>query len=142
MSGANITDFVVEFDQLSHKLAQFDMKLPDGVLAFFLLSAENVSEESEKLARATCKKLTYADMKATILKLFADPAGDDEVGAPAIKQEPVFKTEHKSVVNRERFDKEEIDVYQRLLWPGQLAQKTLYRIMDGLPKSSWYLDTA
>ena len=34
MSGVNITDFVVEVDQLYHKLAQFDMKLPDGVLAF------------------------------------------------------------------------------------------------------------
>ena len=42
MSGVNITDFVVEFDQLYHKLAEFDMKLPDGVLAFFLLSAANV----------------------------------------------------------------------------------------------------
>ena len=66
MSGVNITDFVVEFDQLYHKLAQFDMKLPDGVLAFFLLSAANVSEGNEKLARATCKKLTYTDMKTTI----------------------------------------------------------------------------
>ena len=96
---------MVEFDQLDHKLAQFDMKLPDGVPAFFLLSAANVSEENEKLARATCKKLAYADMKTTILKLFGDPAGEDEAGAPAIKQEPVFQTEHKSVVNRGRFDK-------------------------------------
>ena len=42
MSGANITDFVVEFDHLENfsnwrrKLAQFDMKLPNAVLAFFL----------------------------------------------------------------------------------------------------------
>ena len=79
---------------------QFDMKLPDGVLAFFLVSAANVSEENEKLARATCKKLTYADMKTIILKIFGDPTG-----APAIKQESVFQTEHKSVVNRGRFDK-------------------------------------
>ena len=69
MSGVTITDFVVEFDQLYHKLAQFDMKSTDGVLAFFLLSAANVSEENEKLARATCKKLTYEVMKTTILKL-------------------------------------------------------------------------
>ena len=67
------------------------------------MSAANVSEENEKLARATCKKLTYTDMK-TILKYFGDLAGEDETGAPAIKQEPVFQTEHKSVVNRGRFD--------------------------------------
>ena len=42
------------------------MKLPDGVLAFFLLSAANISELNEKLARATCKKLTNTDMKTTI----------------------------------------------------------------------------
>ena len=105
MSGVNITDFVVEFDQLYHKLAQFDMKLPDGVVAFFLLGAANVSEENGKLARATCKKLTYTDMKTTIKKIFGDPAGEDETGAPAIKQVPVFEIEHKSVVNRGRFDK-------------------------------------
>ena len=70
MSGVNITDFVVEFDQLYHRLAQFDMKLPDDVLAFFLLSAANVSEENEKLARAKCKKLTYTDTKTTIFKNF------------------------------------------------------------------------
>ena len=62
-------------------------------------------KENEKLARASCKKLTYADMKTTILKIFGDPAGEDEAGAPAIMQEPVFQTEHKSVVNRGRFDK-------------------------------------
>ena len=90
MSGVNITDFVFEFDQLYHKLAQFDMKLRDGVLAFFLLSAANVSEGNEKLARATSKKLTYTDMKITILKIFGDPASEDETGAPAIKQGPVF----------------------------------------------------
>ena len=97
MSGVSITDFVVEFDQLYQKL--------DGVLAFFLLSAANVSQENEKLARATCKKLTYTDMKTTILKIFGDPAGEDDTAAPAIKQELVFQTEHKSVVNRGRFDK-------------------------------------
>ena len=100
MSGVNITDFLVEFDRLYHKLAQFDIKLADGVLAFFM-SAANVFEENETLARATC-----ADMKTTILKIFGDPAGEDEAGARAIKQEPVFQTEHKSVVNRRRFDKE------------------------------------
>ena len=66
------------------------------------MTAANVSEENEKLATATCKELTYVDMKTTI---FGDPAGEDEAGAPAIKQEPVFQTEHKSLVKRGTFDK-------------------------------------
>ena len=73
------------------------------------MTVANVSEENEKLAGATCKKLTYADMKTTI---FGDPAGEDEAGTPAIKQEPIFQTEHKSVVKRGRFDKGRGSFYQ------------------------------
>ena len=43
--------------------------------------------------------------RQTILKIFGDPAGEDRAGAPAMKQEPVFQTEHKSVINRGRLDR-------------------------------------
>ena len=46
-SGVNITEFLVEFEYLYHKLGQFDVQLPEGVRAFFLLNAANVSEENE-----------------------------------------------------------------------------------------------
>ena len=39
------------------------MKLPDGVLAFMALNAANISDESEKLARATVGELNYNSMK-------------------------------------------------------------------------------
>ena len=100
-SGVNITAFVVEFDRLCRKLTEYDMKLPDRVLASFLLSAANVSEENKKLARATRKNLTYADMKTTILNIFGDPAVEDEGSA----QEPVFQTEHCNTVRGGRSDR-------------------------------------
>ena len=34
-AGVSITDFIVRFEYLYHKLKQFDMKLPEGVQAFF-----------------------------------------------------------------------------------------------------------
>ena len=97
-AGVSITDFIVRFKYLCHKLKQFDMKLPEGVQAFFLLNAANISEDNEKLARATVGELTYENMKAKIQKIFGDPAASEgSGGAPAVKSEPVFETKHEDV---------------------------------------------
>ena len=64
------------------------MDLPKGVQAFFLL---NMTEENEKLAKTTEGKLTYSNMKETIMRIFEDPgAVGDEVKAPAIKEEVLY----------------------------------------------------
>lgn len=95
-SGVNITDFLVRFEYIHHKLGKHSVTLPEGVQAFFLLNAANVSEENERLARATCGTLTYANMKACIKKIFGDPAACGNDGsAPAIKSEPVFSVDHE-----------------------------------------------
>ena len=92
-SGVSITEFIVRFEYLYHKLQLFDMKLPEGVKAFFLLNAANVSEENERLARATVGDLTYSNMKEKIQKIFNDPvSGEGASGAPCVKSEPVFQT--------------------------------------------------
>ena len=97
-AGVNITDFIVRFEYLYHKLKQVDMKLPEGLQDFFLLNAANISEDNEKLARATVGELTYENMKAKIQKMFGDPAASEgSGGAPAVKSEPVFETEHEDV---------------------------------------------
>ena len=44
-SGVTITDFLVKFEYLYHKLGIHNVKLPEGVRAFFLLTCANVSEE-------------------------------------------------------------------------------------------------
>ena len=43
-SGENITDFLGKFEYLYQKLGNFDVRLPQGVQAFFLLKAANISE--------------------------------------------------------------------------------------------------
>ena len=98
-SGVNITEFLVQFEYLYHKLGKFDVKLPEGVQAFFLLNAANVSEENERLARATCSVMNYENMKTTIKKFFGDPAAvGGGNGAPSVKAEPVFVSEHESAL--------------------------------------------
>ena len=87
-SGVSITDFIVRFEYLYHKLQGFDMKLPEGVKAFFLLNAANVSEDNEKLARATVGDLTYDNMKSKMQKIFGDPNANDIL--VSCKVEPVY----------------------------------------------------
>ena len=43
------------------------MDLPEGVLAYYLLSCANLSDEQTALCRATCMDLTYDDMKKQII---------------------------------------------------------------------------
>ena len=84
-SGVGFSEFIVDFDQRYSKLQQFDMVLPQGVQAFFLLKAANMTSESEKLARAVAK-LEYNDMREKLMKIFGDPgvlSNTDEV--PEVK---------------------------------------------------------
>lgn len=90
-SGTTITDFLIKYEYLYQNLGNENITLPDGVQAFFLLTAANISEDMEKLARATCKDMTYGEMKSTIKKIFGDPeSADIKSAAPNIKSEPAF----------------------------------------------------
>ena len=56
----SMTDFINEFERMYHKLKQHKMELPDGVLAYRLLTSSHSSEQHEpQLARATLTELTY-----------------------------------------------------------------------------------
>ena len=95
-SGENIRDFIVHFEYLQHRMVKQNIVLPQGVLAFLLLKAANISTENEQLARATCPSMTYENMKACITKIFGDPSSaNSESNIPSVKAEPVFKTEHE-----------------------------------------------
>ena len=90
-SGDNFGEFIVKYEHLCHKLTHYKMDLLEDVQAFFSLNAANMTEENEKLARTTAGKLTYSNMKETIMRIFGDPgAVGDEVKAPAIKEEVLY----------------------------------------------------
>ena len=91
-----MTEFIIKYESLYHKLGTYDVKLPVGVQSFFVLTAANISDDNERLARVSCPELTYASMRDTLLKIFSDPAStaqDEKV--PAVKAEPVYKVTHR-----------------------------------------------
>ena len=108
--GVSMTDFIAHYDYLYGKLSEFDMKLPEGFQAFFLLNASNLSEDHKKLARATCPTLTYKNMKENILKIFGDLSlssnsktsefslDNSSAGAINIKSEPVYMADNEDNV--------------------------------------------
>ena len=69
-SEVSMIDFLIKFEYLYHKLSSYKLQLPEGIRAFFLLTAANMSDENERLARATCVSMTYENMKCTIKKIF------------------------------------------------------------------------
>lgn len=66
-------EYIIEFNLRLSKLKDYDMVLPDGVLAYYLLNCANLTEEQSSLCRATCKNLTYEEMKNQIDKVSISP---------------------------------------------------------------------
>jgi len=96
-SGDTFETFIVRYENLYSKLSSIpDMKLPDGVQAFFLLMAANLPEEMEKLTRATVTKTTYQDMKLQIKKIFGGIAEGEKSHVPA-KDEVLMTGSHEEV---------------------------------------------
>ena len=94
-SGQGFAEFIVEYDQLYHKVKKYGMELPEGVQAFFLLKAANIASESEKLARATAK-LEYKDMREKLARIFGDPGVLEEKGrAPDVKEEVLYGQDYE-----------------------------------------------
>ena len=85
-SGMTIVEFMTQYEKLYSEMKKYDMKLPEAVSAFMLLNAVNISDENERLARATLSKITYDEMKSKIMQIFAESCEDDEK-APDIKSE-------------------------------------------------------
>ena len=74
-AGVKISDYLIEFNLKYSKIKSFAMELPDGVLAYTLLTCANLPQEQEQICRATVAALTYTDMKQTIEKVVNNCSG-------------------------------------------------------------------
>ena len=62
-----INNYIVEFECFYHKIKNYDMGLPGGVLAYKFLNNANISEHHKQLVRATLSELKYNTMKEFII---------------------------------------------------------------------------
>ena len=88
--GETLEDFIIRFEDKYNDMEEYNMNLPDGIKAFFILNASNLTDETERLTRAT-SELSYKSMKDQIKKIcgttFNAKEGDT---APPVKDECFF----------------------------------------------------
>ena len=125
-SSMSIADFNVEFDRMVQKLTEFEIKLPEAVLAHRVLKSANLSRENEKLIVATVKDATYSEMMTQIKKIMR--VGQETLVSSSqqpivcVKEEPfdISASESDKVVDGR--EGEELDVcygnYQGRNWRG------------------------
>ena len=77
----------MKFEQLYTKVAEFKMVLPDGVKAFFILRAANISADNNRLVRTTAGELSYAQVKDKLKKVFGNFSGDNDDDDTSVKEE-------------------------------------------------------
>lgn len=62
-SSMTMNDYIIEFERLYNKLKNYDMELPEGVLAYRFINSSNISESHKQLIRATLTELKYTKAK-------------------------------------------------------------------------------
>ena len=91
LSGETIDAYIVKFEQLYQDLTEFNMVVPSEIKACFLLMGCNISDDVEKLARATSADLTYDNVKDQIKKICGmSSSANNGAAAPPIKEECLF----------------------------------------------------
>ena len=94
--GETFSQFIVEFESKYRNISKYKLTLPEGVQAFFLLNAANLTPDTEKLARATAE-LTYKDMKEKLTKIFGNSSGsNDSKDTLPIKEEALCSNQTNS----------------------------------------------
>ena len=65
----DMNDYIIEYEHLYKRMKDFEMKLPDAVLAFKLPDGANITEDDHKLALALGKEMKF-NMKSALKILF------------------------------------------------------------------------
>ena len=98
-SSMSMSSFLSEFERLHNKVKNYDCKYPDGVLAYKLLLAANLTQDDKRLCKATIAtgKWSYASVIEQLNKI-SDNISLEKSETPdrAIKLEPTFYANHRS----------------------------------------------
>ena len=85
----SISEFVIEFDKRYNKTKTLGTNISDDLLSYRMIKSANLSEQDEKMVKATCK-LTYVDVKSKLKSIFGD-AGCSLSTKSDIKKEEAFE---------------------------------------------------
>ena len=75
--GTSLEDFLIEFGRLVAKLKDFNILLPEPVLAFRALKSANITPDNEKLVKATVSKLMLSSMSEQLRKIILGHSSSD-----------------------------------------------------------------
>ena len=67
-----ISNYIIKFECLDNKIKNFNMTLPDGLLAYKFLNNANISEQHKQLVGATVTEVKYENMKDQIKNIFSE----------------------------------------------------------------------
>lgn len=102
----SIKDYILEFNLKYNKIKCQNMKLPEGVLAYALLTCANLPSDQEQLCRATCSELTYQDMKRQIDRISLSNA-NSHLSSETSDFAPVqYMTHHEEYCDNQEFKDE------------------------------------
>ena len=69
-----MNEFLRKFELMKNKCSTYDLKLPDGVLAYFMLKCANLPDDKSDIVRATISKLTVENVRTKILSIYTQVA--------------------------------------------------------------------
>ena len=70
----SITDYIIDFEHLYHKMTNHEMPLPNTVLTLKLLDGVKLSEDERKPALTLGNNLAFETMKSALKQIFTKSA--------------------------------------------------------------------
>ena len=99
----SLTDYIMEFEHLYHKMTTHEMSLRNKVSTFKLLDGAKPSKDERKLALTLGNNLKFETMKSALKRIFTKSAIANESfnNTNNIKQEEAFHSMYKLKQNKE-----------------------------------------
>ena len=91
-----IADYLIEFDRMNAQLSVHNIKLPEPVLAYRALKSANLTNDNEKLVKATVTELTLKAMSAQLKKVMGTGTVNEASGIQIKKEEVAFTEDIQS----------------------------------------------
>ena len=84
----SVSAYILEFERLYNKAKQYNMTLPDAVLAFKLLDSAALENKDRQMVLSACQELNFERMRSSLKRIFGDTRSDTY--STSVKEEPAF----------------------------------------------------